>query len=140
MTGSPPAPLTRGMVGLVVLFVGSGTTHLVRPRIFEPIVPRWLPRRRDIVYASGVAELVCAGGLLAPHTRRLAGWSSAALLAVVFTGNIQMTITAAQRWRRRPGDLGRAVFLAGTVARLPVQWPLVKVALSAAGRDVQGER
>ena len=89
------------MVGLVVLFVGSGTTHLVRPRIFEPIVPRWLPRRRDIVYASGVAELVCAGGLLAPHTRRLAGWSSAALLAVVFTGNIQMTVTAAQRWRRR---------------------------------------
>ncbi|HVD22951.1 MAG TPA: MauE/DoxX family redox-associated membrane protein [Lapillicoccus sp.] len=140
MTCSPPAPLTRGMVGLVVLFVGSGTTHLVRPRIFEPIVPRWLPRRRDIVYASGVAELVCAGGLLAPHTRQLAGWSSAALLAVVFTGNIQMTITAAQRWRRRPGDLGRAVFLAGTVARLPLQWPLVKVALSAAGRDVQGER
>jgi uncharacterized membrane protein len=128
------------MVGLVVLFVGSGTTHLVRPRIFEPIVPRWLPRRRDIVYASGVAELVCAGGLLAAHTRQLAGWSSAALLAVVFTGNIQMTITAAQRWRRRPGDLGRAVFLAGTVARLPLQWPLVKVALSAAGRDVQGGR
>ena len=140
MTGSPPAPLTRGMVGLVVLFVGSGTTHLVRPRIFEPIVPLWLPRRRDIVYASGVAELVCAGGLLAPHTRQLAGWSSAALLAVVFTGNIQMTVTAAQRWRRRPGDLGRAVFLAGTVARLPLQWPLVKVALSAAGRDVQGGR
>ncbi|HEY6741272.1 MAG TPA: MauE/DoxX family redox-associated membrane protein [Lapillicoccus sp.] len=126
------------MIGLALLLAGSGTTHLVRPRIFEPIVPRWLPRRRALVYASGVAELVCAGGLLAPRTRRLAGWSSAAVLTVVFTGNIQMTVTAARRWRRRPGDLGRGVFLAGTVARLPLQWPLVKVALSAAGRDLQG--
>ena len=136
MAGSSPAPLTRGIVGLALLFVGSGTTHLVRPQIFEPIVPRWLPRRRDLVYASGLAELVCAGGLLAPRSRRLAGWSSAAVLAVVFTGNVQMTVTAAQRWRARPGDVWRAVFLAGTVARLPLQWPLVKVALSAAGGDV----
>jgi uncharacterized membrane protein len=124
------------MVGLALLFLGSGTTHLVRPQIFEPIVPRWLPRRREVVFASGVAELLCAGGLLAPRSRRLAGWGSAALLAVVFTGNLQMTVTAAQRWRRRPRDVGRAVFLAGTVVRLPLQWPLVKVALSAAGREV----
>jgi uncharacterized membrane protein len=91
------------MLGLTLLFAGSATTHLVRPQIFEPMVPRWLPWRRDLVYASGFAELFCAGGLLAPRTRQLAGWSSAAVLAVVFTGNIQMTVTAARRWWRRPG-------------------------------------
>jgi uncharacterized membrane protein len=135
MVASAPAPLTRRIVGLAMAFMASGTTHLVRPQVFEPIVPRSLPRRRELVYASGVCELVCAAGLLAPRTRAAAGWGSAALLIGVFPANLQMTVAAAERWRRRPKDPGRAAFLAGTVARLPLQWPLVRVALSATGRD-----
>ena len=135
MPGTAPAPLTRRIVGLALLFAASGTTHLSRPQVFEPIVPRALPERRTLVYASGVAELVCAAGLLAPPTRAVAGWSSAALLVGVFTANVQMTLTAWKRWRRRPDDRGRAAMLTGTVARLPLQWPIVRVALSATGRD-----
>jgi uncharacterized membrane protein len=135
MPGAAPAPLTRRIVGLVLLFAASGSTHLVRPQVFEPIVPRALPERRTVVYASGVAELVCAAGLLAPPTRAVAGWGSVVLLVGVFPANVQMTLTAWKRWRRRPDDRGRAAMLAGTVARLPLQWPLVRVALSATGRD-----
>lgn len=108
----------------------------MRPQVFEPIVPRALPARRELVYVSGVAELVCAAGLLVPGTRSVAGWGSAALLVGVFPANVQMTVAAAKRWRRHPDDPKRAAFLAGTVARLPLQWPLVRVALSATGRDV----
>ena len=129
-----PVPLTRDIGGLALLFIASGTTHLVRPQVFEPIVPRALPRTRQIVYASGVAELVCAAGLLTTRTRYAAGWASAAVLVAVFPANVQMTLTAAKRWRRRPDDRGRLAFLAGTVARLPLQWPLIRVALRAAGR------
>ena len=135
MPGTAPAPLTRRIVGLVLLFAASGTTHLVRPQVFEPIVPRALPERRTLVYASGVAELVCAAGLLAPPTRAVAGWGSVVLLVGEFPANVQMTLTAWKRWRRRPDDRGRAAMLTGTVARLPLQWPLVRVALSATGRD-----
>jgi uncharacterized membrane protein len=134
MAASTPVPLSRGVAGLALLFLASGTTHLVQPQVFEPIVPRMLPSRRGLVYASGVAELICAAGLLAPRTRSTAGWSSAAVLVAVFPANVQMAVTAARRWRRRPADLGRAAFLAGTVARLPLQWPLVRVALSATAR------
>ena len=88
-------------------------------------MPRALPERRRLVYASGVAELVCAAGLLAPATRAAAGWGSAAVLVGVFPANVQMTLTAWKRWRRRPDDRGRAAMLAGTAARLPLQWPLV---------------
>ncbi|MEP6651195.1 MAG: DoxX family protein, partial [Lapillicoccus sp.] len=88
----------------------------------------------------GVAELVCAAGLLAPPTRYVAGWASAAVLVGVFPANVQMTVTAAKRWRRRPDAVGRAVYLAGTVARLPLQWLLVRVALSATGRELWAER
>ncbi len=134
MAPSAPAPLTARIVGLAVVFLASGSTHLVRPQVFEPIVPRALPKRRELVYASGVAELVCAAGLLVPRTRSVAGWGSAALLVAVFPANVQMTVAAAKRWRRRPDDRRRAAFFAATVARLPVQWPLVRVALSATGR------
>jgi uncharacterized membrane protein len=129
-----PAPLSYRVGGLALLFLASGTTHLVRPQVFEPTVPRGLPRRRGLVYASGVAELACAVGLLVPRTRGAAGWGSAAVLVGVFPANVQMSMTAAQRWRRRPDDLGRAAFLAGTLARLPLQWPLIRAALSATGR------
>ncbi len=128
------ALLTPRLVGLAALFLTSGTTHLVRPQVFEPIVPRLLPRRRELVYASGVAELVCAAGLLVPRTRALAGWASAGLLLAVLPGNVQMTVTAAKRAQRDPTSVQKTVVLAATLARLPLQWPLVRVALSGTGR------
>ena len=127
-------PLTRDVVGLALLFLASGTTHLVRPQVFEPIVPRVLPGARRVVYASGVAELVCAAGLLTGRTRYAAGWASAAVLVGVFPANVQMTVSAWTRWRRHPDDRARLAYLAATVARLPLQYPLVRVALKAAGR------
>jgi len=128
-----PVPMTWRLAGLAGLFVTSGTLHLVRPQVFLPIVPRELPAREGIVYASGVAELVCAAGLALPATRSAAGWGSAALLVGVFPANVQMTVSAAKRWRRRD-DRRRLLLLAGTVARLPMQYDLVRVALSATGR------
>jgi uncharacterized membrane protein len=116
--------IARGTAGLAALFTTSGVVHLVRPGVFEPLVPRWLPARREIVLGSGVAELACAAGLLLPRTRPLAGWASAALLVGVFPGNVQMALDAQQR-------RGRARRV-GTVARLPLQVPLVRAALRAA--------
>jgi uncharacterized membrane protein len=63
------------------MFAGSGVTHFVRPGVFTPIVPRWLPSPLGVVYASGAAELVCAAGLVAG--RRWAAPASAALLVAV---------------------------------------------------------
>ncbi len=130
----PATPLTVKIVGLATVFVTSGVVHLVRPQVFEPIVPRSLPARRELVYASGVAEIVCATGLLVPATRSAAGWGSAALLVGVLPANVQMSVSAYRRMRRRPEDRRRQLTFAGTIARLPLQWPLIRVALSATGR------
>ena len=133
MTQTPAPPLTRDVAGLAGLFLTSGVTHLVKPEVFEPLVPRALPERREIVYASGIAEVVCAAGLLHPRTRRVAGWASAALLVVVFPGNVQMSVNHGKRAGRRQDASSRAAF-AGTLARLPLQVPLIRAALRAAGR------
>ncbi|PRY63362.1 putative membrane protein [Knoellia remsis] len=127
------ASLDKATIGLATLFLTSGTTHLVRPQVFEGIVPKLLPNKRELVYVSGVAEIACGLGLLFPQTRKVAGLASAALLVAVFPANVQMSATHAKRAQRRD-DVGSKAFFAGTVARLPLQWPLIRTALRAAGR------
>ncbi len=131
MTSAPP--LTRDITGLATLLATSGVIHLVRPEVYEGIVPRVLPAKRLLVHASGILELACAAGLLHPATRRAAGWTSAALLVAVFPANVQMSVDHGKRAARR-GDTGSRATFAATVARLPLQWPLVRTALRAAGR------
>lgn len=114
-TTSQPLPLgTRVVAGA---FLTSGVVHLVRPQVFDPLVPRRLPYRRALVIGSGVAEIVCAAGLL---TRR--SWApaaSAALLVAVWPGNWTMAVA----WQR--SDRTHPVAKAVAWARLPLQVPLV---------------
>lgn len=126
------APLTWDAKALIGAFALSGTTHLVRPELFERMIPRWLPAARPIVFATGVAELVCAAGMLVPQTRRAAGLAAAALLVVVFPGNLQMAVDAQHAVERRPDDRRRQVERVATLVRLPLQLPLIRAALRAA--------
>jgi uncharacterized membrane protein len=127
------APLGKDAIALAGLFLTSGAMHFVRPEPFESIVPKRLPSRRALVYASGAAEIVCAVGLLIPRTRRVAGLASAALLVAVFPANVTMTGQAKRRLDRDPTDTVRQGYLAATVARLPLQWPMIRAALRAGG-------
>ena len=123
--------LPKDVQGLAASFAASGVLHLVRPQIFETIVPRQLPERRGLVYASGVAELACAAALLHPRTRKAAGWASAALLVAIFPANVQMAVTEGKRASRGTGSRGMQV---ATLIRLPLQIPLIRTALKATRR------
>jgi uncharacterized membrane protein len=120
--------LTKDLQGLAALFATSGILHLVRPQVFQTIVPRRLWAPRGIVYASGVAEIACAVGLIHPATRRTAGFASAALLVAVFPGNVQMALTEGKRASAGTGSRVRQM---ATLARLPLQIPLIRTALKA---------
>jgi uncharacterized membrane protein len=109
------------------IFAVSGVVHLVKPEVYEPLIPDWLPGAREIVLGSGVAELVCAAGLAHPRTRGLAGWASAALLVGVFPGNVQMAVDAL--------GTDNTALKVGSVVRLPLQVPLVVLAVRAARGD-----
>jgi uncharacterized membrane protein len=116
--------LPRSSRLLVGAFLASGTVHLVKPGAYEPLMPDWVPAHREVIAASGVAELACAVGMLAPRTRRVAGWASAALLLGVWPGNLQMAL-----------DSNRSSSTALKVAawgRMPLQLPMIRAALSAA--------
>jgi uncharacterized membrane protein len=96
-------------------FTISGPIHLARPTVFTSIVPHFLPLRTELVYASGVAELVCAIGLW--RRERWAGIAAAFLLLVIWPANLQGAITA-----QAGHDLTSQVI--GWV-RLPLQVPLI---------------
>jgi uncharacterized membrane protein len=109
--------------GLAALFAVSGTLHLVRPSFFESLVPDALPAHDLIIMISGIAELVCAGGLLSGA--RWAGTASAWLLVAVFPGNVAYAVATS-------GDPTAAPLLVMAAwARLPLQVPLIWAALQA---------
>ena len=82
---------------LIALLGGSGVLHFVRPAPFVAIVPRFLPRARDLVFASGAVELLGAGLLSAPRTRKIGGLVSAGLLVAVFPANVSMALRSGAR-------------------------------------------
>jgi uncharacterized membrane protein len=73
---------------LGVTFLTAGALHFLRPRMYHAIMPRYLPAHRELVYASGVAELAGGAGVLHPRTRRAAGWWLIATLVGVFPANL----------------------------------------------------
>jgi len=81
---------------LAAFFVFAGTMHFVLPKRYEAIMPPYLPRHREAVVVSGVAEI--AGGLMVlhPRTRVLAGIWLVALLAAVFPANVHMAVNPEQ--------------------------------------------
>lgn len=118
--------MARDVTGLALLLAGSGVLHLFRPEPYEKIVPKPLPRKRELVYVSGIAELACAAALSRESTRPAAGWATAALMLAVFPANVQMTVSGLR------SDKAPTWYKVGLVARLPLQLPLVRTAVKAA--------
>jgi uncharacterized membrane protein len=112
----------RRLAVLIGLLGGSAVLHFILPRPYEKIVPPGFGDPRTMVYASGVAELACAGLLASPRTRRLGGLLSAGLFVGVFPANLYAVRVFG------PSKLGRAAAL----ARLPLQVPMVVAALRVA--------
>jgi uncharacterized membrane protein len=92
-------------------WIVAGVMHFVIPRQYQAIVPAALRQwRKEIVVASGVAEI--AGGLLIlpEGTRRAGRWWSLATLAAVYPANIEMAVRSecypnippAALWARLP--------------------------------------
>jgi uncharacterized membrane protein len=115
-------PRVRRLFGIVFTFTGA--LHFLRPRWYVAIMPDYLPAHRELVYASGVAEIAGGLGTLHPRTRRAGSWWSVATLIAVFPANVHMALHP-ERYSRVPGGK-RALY-----ARLPVQALLIAWARSA---------
>ncbi len=77
---------------MMLFYAGAGINHFIRPAFYLQIMPAWIPLQKEIVFISGVAEIVCALLLLFTKTRRLGAYCTIALLIAIFPANIQMLL------------------------------------------------
>ncbi len=115
--------MPRALLGAT--FVATGLLHFLRPRMYEAIMPRYLPAHRELVYASGVAELAGGAGVLHSRTAKPAGWWLIATLIAIFPANVEMAMHA-ERFRKIPRPL--------LWARLPLQGVLIAWVYKSATR------
>ena len=109
--------VTRSQKALAAFFAFAGTMHFVVPRGYEAMMPPSLPRHREAVIVSGLAEIAGAAAIAPARTRRLARWWLLALLLAVFPANVHMAVNPEQV---RGLDLNRVPRWA-LWARLPLQ-------------------
>ena len=118
-----------------VIFIAPGILHLVKPEIYEPIMPPMLPKPRELILISGVAEIV-GGALYIPRgTRTFASWWLLLLLIAVFPSNIYMTLQP---------QFQKQFSLVGLLLRLPIQfigmWWVRELARRSAGSGASHAR
>jgi uncharacterized membrane protein len=103
----------RNPIALGVFFLFAGAMHFILPRQYMRAMPDYLPAHRELVYASGVAEILGGAGVLSERARKPAGWWLIATLIAVFPANVNMAlnpdrfgeIPPAALWARLPFQL-----------------------------------
>ena len=100
-------------LGAAGFWLLAGTMHFVVPSQYEAIVPPRIARwKKEVVIASGVAEIAGGLAILPETTRRGARWWLLATLVAVYPANIHMALNPEQ-FPKIP--------VAALWARLPVQ-------------------
>jgi uncharacterized membrane protein len=101
---------------MAAFYVLAGLNHFRAPEFYLPIMPPYLPWHAELVFLSGVAEVMIGVGLLLPRTRVLAAWGAIALLIAVYPANLYQAFadvpigdpprsTGVFRWIRLPLQL-----------------------------------
>lgn len=111
-----------------IMFV-AGVNHFLNPAFYEKIMPSYVPAQTELVYASGVAEMLGAAAVMYPRTRRVGGYFLIAVLVGIFPANVHMAVNADEYPNIPPWAL---------LARLPLQALFVYWVWLAAFRDPGG--
>ncbi len=103
---------------LALIMVAAGTLHFTATDTYVSIMPAYLPLHRELVYISGVFEILFGLGLLWRKTREASGIALIMLFIAVLPANLNMAINDIQ-----PADFHIPAFLLW--ARLPFQLVLI---------------
>lgn len=82
--------VARILLGLA--FVGAGLMHFIKTGFYVFIMPPYLPCPVELVWISGVCEVLGGIGVMVPATRVLAAWGLIALLVAVYPANVHMAL------------------------------------------------
>ena len=106
--------MTTYLFGLFM--IAAGTAHFVNPEFYLRIMPPWLPWHEQLVFLSGICEVVAGALVLNSRTRRAGGLFAIAVLLGVFPANVWMAVD---------GSIWPDVPVWARWARLPIQGLLI---------------
>ncbi|NAS29720.1 hypothetical protein GTQ40_01940 [Flavobacteriaceae bacterium R38] len=75
------------MAGIYVII---GIIHFINPKAFMRIMPRYLPYHKELVYLSGLAEIILGITVCIAATKVYAAWGIVAMLIAFFPVHIYM--------------------------------------------------
>lgn len=81
---------------LAIFFISAGILHFIAAPMYVKIMPPYLPAHLELVYISGVFEILGGIGILIPLLQIPAGYGLVALMVAVFPANINMVVNYEQ--------------------------------------------
>ena len=111
----------RDSYTIALFYISAGVTHFTNYDFFEAIVPPVLVFKSEIVYVSGVIEIVLGLLLCFKKTRHQAAWGIVLLLIVIFPANLYLCFYDVPK--EALGISKNQAFI-----RLPFQIPLLIIA------------
>ena len=75
-----------------LIFIAAGIGHFLSPGLFIKIMPAPIPYKPEIVYLSGILEIILGTMLIFPATSSIAAWGLMALLVAVFPANVNLAL------------------------------------------------
>ncbi len=104
----------RIFLGLfVVFYVFAGVRHFVDPGFYIRMMPPYLPLHRELVYLSGVIEIVLGVLAAVPRFRKPAAWAVIAMLLAFMPVHIHMALNPEQYPEVPPAGLWIRIPLQG---------------------------
>lgn len=101
---------------LGVLYVIAGMNHFRKPKLYERIMPPYIPAHKEMVLLSGIAEMILGFLIMNKDTQTFAAWAIIGMLAVFLTVHFHML-----KDERASLKLPKWVL----VARIPLQFALM---------------
>jgi uncharacterized membrane protein len=83
-------------IGMAIGMAFAGVSHLLMPTPFVQHLPTWMPMREELIFTTGLLEILLGAILLHPSLRRLAGLALAGYLLAVFPSNIYVAVAGVE--------------------------------------------
>jgi len=92
VNGLEIAPATRARAGLTLFFLFTSIGHFIRTEGMALMLPAAVPYRVELIYLTGILEMLGAIGVWLPRLRRLTGLCLILMLVGILPANIYSAI------------------------------------------------
>jgi len=77
---------------MAAFYIWAGISHFTRPEFFLNLMPAYMPLHTELVYLSGIAEIVLGILVAIPRTAMFAGWCIIAMLIAFLPIHVHMLV------------------------------------------------